>query len=96
MLSNVGRLEVSGDGSLILASCYNLGIQRYDGRGRNEGSYHLAGTATHAIPDFPGRSIAAATLEGEVYLLNQAGNVKWKTGLPAPPRRWSSTPSAVS
>lgn len=82
MLSNVGRLEVSGDGGLILTSCFNLGIQRYDAQGRNEGSYHLAGTATQAVPDFPGRSIAAATLEGELYLLNQAGNVKWKTALP--------------
>jgi hypothetical protein len=82
LMANVGRLEVSGDGSLILASSYNLGIQRYDARGRNEGSYHLGGTATHAVPDFAGRSIAAATLEGELYVLNQGGNVKWKTGLP--------------
>ena len=84
LLSNVGRLEASGDGSLILASCFNLGIQRYDRRGRNEGSYHIGGTATHAVPDFPGRSIVAATLEGELFLLNQAGNIRWKTSLPRP------------
>lgn len=84
LLSNVGRLETNGEGTLILASCFNLGIQRYDHQGRNVGSYHLAGTSTQAIPDFPGRSIAAATLEGELYLLNQAGNVRWKTSLPRP------------
>jgi hypothetical protein len=84
LLSNLGRLEVNGDGSLILASCYNLGIQRYDRNGHNEGSYHLAGTATHAVPDFAGRLIAAATLEGELYILNQTGNVRWKTALPRP------------
>ena len=84
LLSNVGRLEASGDGSLILASCHNLGIQRYDRRGHNEGSYHIGGTATHAVPDFPGRSIVAATLEGDLLLLNQAGNVRWKAALPRP------------
>ena len=39
---------------MILASCYTLGIQRFDLRGRNEGSYHLGGTVSHAVPDFPG------------------------------------------
>jgi hypothetical protein len=81
LLSNLGRLEVSGDGGMVLASCYNVGVQRYDRSGHNEGSYHLGGTALHAIPDFPGRSIAVATQEGDVGLLNRAGNVRWKTGL---------------
>lgn len=84
LLSNVGRLEATGDGSMILSSCFNLGIQRYDLHGHNEGSYHLGGTATHAVPDFTGRSIAAATHEGELFLLNAAGNVRWKTKLSQP------------
>ena len=29
LMSNVGRLAVNGDGGMILASCYTLGIQRY-------------------------------------------------------------------
>src|SRR5262249_5296796 len=84
LLSNVGRLAISGDGGMILASCYTLGIQRYDLRGRNEGSYHLGGTVTHAVPDFPGRTIAAATLEGELAVMNSAGNVRWRTQLSRP------------
>jgi hypothetical protein len=81
LMSNVGRLAVSGDGGMILASCYTLGIQRFDLRGRNEGSYHLGGTVSHAVPDFPGRTIAAATLESELAIMNSAGNVRWRTTL---------------
>jgi hypothetical protein len=84
LMSNVGRLAISGDASMILASCYTLGIQRFDQRGRNEGSYHLGGTVAHAVPDFPGRTIAAATLEGELAVMNSAGNVRWRTQLPRP------------
>jgi hypothetical protein len=84
LMSNVGRLAITGDGAMILASCYTLGIQRFDLQGRNEGSYHLGGTVTHAVPDFPGRTIAAATLEGELAVMNSAGNVRWRTQLPRP------------
>jgi hypothetical protein len=84
LMSNVGRLALDGEGSMILASCFTLGIQRYDLTGRNEGSYHLGGTVSHAVPDFPGRTIAAATLEGELAVMNSAGNVRWRTRLPRP------------
>ena len=39
---------------------------------------------SHAVPDFPGRTIAAATLEGELAVMNSAGNVRWRTRLPRP------------
>lgn len=84
LLSNVGRLAVTGDGGTIIASCYIHGIQRFDAQGRSEGAYHLGGTAVNAVPDFIGRSMAAATQEGELFLLNRAGNVRWKTALPRP------------
>jgi hypothetical protein len=84
LMSNVGRLALSGDGSMILASCFTLGIQRFDLQGRNEGSYHLGGTVAHAVPDFPGRTIVATTLEGELAVMNSAGNVRWRTHLPRP------------
>ncbi|WP_169980850.1 PQQ-binding-like beta-propeller repeat protein [Tautonia rosea] len=84
LLSNVGRLAVTGDGGTIIASCYIHGIQRFDAKGRSEGAYHLGGTAVNAVPDFIGRTLAAATQEGELFLLNRAGNVRWKTALPRP------------
>lgn len=85
VMSNVGRLSITGDGGVILTSCYTHGVQRYDSRGRNEGSYHLGGTAAFAVPDFAGRTIAVATTEGELALLNAAGGVRWKTTLPRGP-----------
>jgi hypothetical protein len=84
LMSNVGRLALNGDGSMILASCFTLGIQRFDLQGRNEGSYHLGGTVSHAVPDFPGRTIVASSLEGELVVMNSAGNVRWRTQLPRP------------
>ena len=83
-LSNVGRLTMTGDGSMILASCFNHGVQRFDINGNSDGSYHLNGTATHAVPDFAGRIIAVATLEGGLILLNAGGNVRWRTELSRP------------
>lgn len=85
LATSVGRLTCSGDGGIILASCFTHGVQRYDLQGQNEGSYHVGGTASHAVPDFTGRSIAVATTEGELSILNPAGNVKWRTKLPRGP-----------
>jgi hypothetical protein len=84
LMSNVGRLAVNGDGAMILASCYALGVQRFDLHGRNEGSYHLGGTVSQAVPDFPGRTIASSTLEGDLAVMNAAGNVRWRTRLGRP------------
>jgi hypothetical protein len=81
MPSKIGDLGITGDGGIILASCFIHGIQRFDSRGRNEGAYHLGGTATHAQPDFAGRTIAVATAEGDLGILNAAGNLRWKTSL---------------
>lgn len=83
-VSSVGRLTATGDGALILATCFTHGVQRYDFQGNNDGAYHLGGTVQHAVPDFAGRIVAVSTLEGELTLINPAGNVRWKTGLPRP------------
>ncbi len=83
-VSGVGRLTTTGDGAMILASCFSHGVQRYDVQGQNDGAYHLGGTATHAVPDYAGRVIAVATLEGDLAILNAAGNIRWRSGLPRP------------
>jgi hypothetical protein len=84
LMSTVGRLTTTGDGGMVLTSCFTHGVQRYDLKGHNEGAYHLGGTAAHAVPDFAGRTIAVATLEGELAVLSAAGHVRWKTSLPRP------------
>jgi hypothetical protein len=83
-IANVGRLTTTGDGSVVLASCFTHGIQRFDFHGTNEGAYHLGGTAAHAVPDFAGRMIGVATYEGDLSVVNSAGNVRWKSGLARP------------
>ena len=83
-MSNVGRLAVNGDGGMILASCYTLGIQRFDLRGATKGPITWAEPSRTPSPTFPGRTIAAATLEGELAVMNSAGNVRWRTQLPRP------------
>ncbi|MDR3636465.1 MAG: hypothetical protein P4L84_21860, partial [Isosphaeraceae bacterium] len=84
LMSNVGRLTTTGDGGMILASCFIHGVQRFDIQGQNEGAYHLGGTAAHAVPDFAGRMIAVGTLEGDLIILNSAGNVRWRNTLSRP------------
>ena len=84
LMSSVGRLATTGDGQMILISCFTHGVQRYDIEGKSEGAYHLGGSAGHAVPDFAGRSIAVSTLEGELAILSGAGNVKWRTTLNRP------------
>ena len=83
-MSGVGRLATTGDGAMTLVACFTHGVQRFDLEGRGEGAYHLGGSAGHAVPDFAGRSIAVATQEGELAILNAAGNVKWRTTLNRP------------
>jgi hypothetical protein len=84
LMSGVGRLATTGDGGMILVACFTHGVQRYDLRGRNEGAYHLGGSAAIAVPDFAGRTIAVASQEGELAILNGTGNVRWRTALARP------------
>ncbi len=84
LMSGVGRLASTGDGSMILISCFTHGVQRHNLEGKSEGAYHLGGSATQAVPDFSGRVIAVATTEGELAILSGTGNVRWRTTLSHP------------
>jgi hypothetical protein len=84
LMSGVGRLATTGDGQVILLACFTHGVQRYDIEGKSEGAYHLGGSAAQAVPDFAGRSIAVATMEGELALLSGGGHVRWRTTLNRP------------
>ena len=84
LMSGVGRLATTGDGAMTLIACYTHGVQRFDIEGHAEGAYHLGGSPSHAVPDFAGRTIAVATLEGELAILSGAGNVRWRTTLNRP------------
>ena len=84
LMSGVGRLATTGDGAMILVSCFTHGVQRHSIAGKSEGAYHLGGSASQAVPDFAGRIIAVATGEGELAVLSGTGNVRWRDTLPSP------------
>jgi hypothetical protein len=84
LMTGVGRLAMTGDGGMILLGCFGMGVQRFNLQGKNEGAYHLGGSASHAVPDFAGRLMAVATQEGELSILSGNGNIRWTTKLPRP------------
>ena len=85
LLSSVGGMAVTGDGSAIFVASYTHGVQRFEGEGRTEGTYHVGGSATLAVPDFLGRNIAVTTMEGELSILSGSGSVRWRTKLEGSP-----------
>jgi hypothetical protein len=82
--SSAGHLSATGDGFAILVSCFGHGLQRYALDGTNEGAYHVGGGVARASVDYDGKTFAAATLEGEVFVLNAAGHILWRQMLPKP------------
>jgi hypothetical protein len=82
--SSAGHVSASGEGYAILVSCFGHGLQRYGLDGTNEGAYHLGGGVARAVMDYDGKLFAAATLEGEIMVVNAAGHVLWRQALPKP------------
>ena len=91
--SSAGHLAASGEGYAILVSCFGHGLQRYGLDGTNEGAYHLGGGVARASIDYDGKTFAAATLEGEVIIVNAAGHVYWRQALPKPAREIALDPA---
>ena len=73
----IGHLHVIGGNGKILASCNNMGLQRLNVEGENEGTYQLGGTVIESASDFPGRFFLASTLEGSLLAVNANGSVLW-------------------
>jgi len=84
--SSAGHLTASGEGYAILVSCFGHGLQRYGFDGTNEGAYHLGGGVARASIDYDGKLFAAATLEGEIMVVNAVGHVLWRQSLIKPAR----------
>ena len=82
--SSAAHLCATGEGFAILVSCFGHGLQRYGLDGTNEGAYHLGGGVTRAAIDYDGTVFVAATMEGELLVVNVAGHVVWRQTLPQP------------
>lgn len=87
IMNNVGNIAVSGDGSRILLSAFNHGVQLLNSRGRQKGSFMVDG-----IPDFVDvaatkRRLVARTIEHRLYWLTFEGEVSWGCDLSSDPPR---------
>jgi hypothetical protein len=80
----VGHIHVIGNSGKVLASCNNMGLQRLDVDGENEGTYQLGGTVIESAADFPGRFFLASTLEGSLLAVNANGSIMWEHGRGGP------------
>ena len=74
----IGHMHVIGGAAKILASCHNMGLQRLNIDGENEGTYQLGGTVIESASDYPGRFFLASTLEGSLMAVNANGSVMWE------------------
>jgi hypothetical protein len=75
---------ITAGGKLILLACFNVGIQCHDEKGLQVGSYQLGGTVSRIASSYHAGRIAAATVEGHFYWIDQSGRVEWQSSLPEP------------
>ncbi len=85
IMNNVGNIAVTGDGSRILMSAFNHGVQVLSSRGKARGSFMVDG-----IPDFVAvaatkRRLVTRTIEQRLYWLNFDGDVSWGCDFSADP-----------
>ena len=81
--SNVGDLAVTGDGRNLFLAGFAHGIQSYDGEaGSSRGTFVTEGTVSLVSCGYAKKSLAAATLERDLFALDDGGNLVWKLTAP--------------
>jgi hypothetical protein len=90
--TNAGDLAATGNCEMVLVASFSHGIQRFDDRGRNIGSYQLEGTASRIATSFVPHRITASTLERDLYWLDADGNMLWAATLPEDVSRLACDP----
>ena len=79
LLTTVGDVCISGDGSTILLASFNVGIQSYDGEGNSRGTFLTDGTASRISMSFLPYRMISATLEHHLYWWAANGDILWNT-----------------
>ena len=82
--TNVGGLDINGNGRTALLAAYNHGVQRFNNRGRSLGFYDIGGTVHIASISYIGTIIATATMEERFVLIDRDGTILWQAELPEP------------
>ena len=85
IMNNVGNVAVTADGSRILLSAFNHGVQVLNSSGKQKGAFMVDG-----IPDFVAvaaskRRLITRTIENRLYWLNFEGDVSWGCDLTPDP-----------
>jgi len=79
---NVGEMCCTGEGRRIFLAAFNEGIKLLGGSGERRGALLLEGTPNHISTSFVPNRIAATTLEGHLYWLDDEGDFVWGAELP--------------
>lgn len=77
--SNVGGLEITGDGDLVYLASFGHGIEAFDGDGASVGSYVLDGTVNSIAVSYEPQRLIAGTVEGNLIWLDADGELLWST-----------------
>lgn len=82
--SNVGDLEMTGDGDLLYLASFGHGVEVYDGDGAAVGSYVLDGTVNRLAVSYEPQRLAVSTVEQNLYWLDADGELLWSTTVDDP------------
>ncbi|WP_417847940.1 hypothetical protein [Thalassoglobus sp.] len=77
--SNVGGIQITGDGDLVYLASFGHGIEAYDGDGASIGSYVLDGTVNHIAVSYEPQRLLAGTVERNLIWLDADGELLWAT-----------------
>lgn len=81
--SNVGDMAVTGDGRNLFLAGFAHGVQSYDGDdGGSRGSFITEGTVALVACGYARKQLIAATLERQLFAINDAGDLVWNLTLP--------------
>ena len=81
--SNVGDIAVTGDGKHLFLAGFAHGIQAYDGQlGTSLGSFVTEGTVSLLACAFSKRQVVGATLERDLFAINDSGTASWNLSVP--------------
>ncbi|MBI1345594.1 hypothetical protein GC163_04835 [bacterium] len=80
--STVNDLTVTGDGKTIALAGLAHGIQIYDAQGSSLGTFVLDGTAHRITSTYSRKRFAVATLEKQLFMIDETGDLKWMLEAP--------------
>ncbi|MBC8113798.1 MAG: hypothetical protein H7062_05435 [Candidatus Saccharimonas sp.] len=81
--SNVGDLAATGDGRNVFLAGFTHGAQLYDGEeGASRGTFVTEGTVGLVACGFTKRHLVAATLERQLFALDEGGSLVWHLTVP--------------